>query len=78
MSAQNNGGPAFPTIEECYEQKYAGEGMSLRDYAAIKFTSTWTKVLGTIVMKETREEIAGEALRLGLIQADAFLKAREA
>lgn len=36
MSAQNNGGPAFPTIEGCYEQKYAGEGMSLRDYFAAK------------------------------------------
>ena len=32
----NNGGPAFPTTDPNYEAKYAGEGMTLRDYFAAK------------------------------------------
>ena len=36
MSNTNNGGPAFPTTDPNYEAKYAGEGMSLRDYFAAK------------------------------------------
>ena len=37
MSTQiNDGGPAFPTTDPNYEQKYSGAGLSLRDYFAAK------------------------------------------
>jgi len=36
MSETNNGGPAFPTADPNYEAKYAGKGMTLREYFAAK------------------------------------------
>jgi hypothetical protein len=85
----NDGGPAFPITrrknerymdEMGYDRTRAVEGleggMTLRDYAAIKFAAAWVPVLGLTTMPETREQRAAEAVRLGLVQADAFLKAR--
>jgi hypothetical protein len=36
MSTPNDGGPAFPTADANYETKYAGAGLSVRDYFAAK------------------------------------------
>lgn len=37
---RETGGPAFPTTDPNYEQRYAGEGMALRDYFAAKAMQT--------------------------------------
>ena len=36
MTTKNDGGPAFPTTDQNYEQKWSGAGLSLRDYFAGK------------------------------------------
>lgn len=83
---KNDGGPAFPHEADYIRNDSDGfdfkvefhPGMSLRDYAAIKFAAAWIHALA-----ERRgeggysdEEAAEEAVRLGLIQADAMLAER--
>lgn len=86
---KDKGGSAFPEIEtdlnfdrdagESYSHTYSYGGMSLRDYLAAKFAAAW------VIALSSRHEEAGyadkaafiEANRLGLLQADAMLKARE-
>jgi hypothetical protein len=83
MTTQDDGGPAFPeTFTDWNPDAEAREvttygGMTLRDYAAIKFAAAWVPVLGMTTMQESREQRAEEATRLGLLQADAFMKARQ-
>lgn len=73
-----DGGPAFPCEWDYINSNRAvANGMTLRDYAAIKFAAAWVPVLGLTTMPETREQRADEAVRLGLLQADAMLKARQ-
>ena len=69
----NDGGPAFPDDGQA---NYTG-GMSLRDYAAIKFSAAWTIALrGAGREGYSDRGAAYEAVRLGLIQADAMLAER--
>lgn len=84
MNETNNGGPAFPALESSWvdregQTRYeTSGGVTLRDYAIIKFAAAWTITLGN------RNEIAGysdtesayEALRLATKQADAMLAER--
>jgi hypothetical protein len=56
----------------------AAEGMTLRDYAAIQFAAAWAVALGSKEMNEPYDSRAMEAMRLGDLQADAMLKARQA
>ena len=82
----NDGGPAYPQIVTEYDEdahKYTGNvhsigGMSLRDYAAIKFSAAWTIALSGRDGREGYSDrcAAYEAVRLGLIQADALLAER--
>ena len=65
----NNGGPAFPTQDQNYEQKYAGEGMTLRDYFAAKAMQGMFAV-DMPCPANKRAEVAYE-------MADAMLKERE-
>jgi|GEM_PF-6665852 len=60
------------------ENVYSVGGMSLRDYAAIKFSAAWTIALSGRDGREGYSDrgAAYEAVRLGLIQADAMLAER--
>jgi hypothetical protein len=70
MSTTNNGGPAFPTTDPNYEAKYAGEGMSLRDYFAAK---AMQGLLACPMQPQSGPDMyAHDAYAL----ADAMLKAR--
>lgn len=86
---KETGGPAFPgnqarvvippeLAEAAKAIQFNMNGMTLRDYATIKFAAAWTAALAPLPMGETREQLAVEAVRLGSLQADAMLKAREA
>jgi hypothetical protein len=69
MSNTNNGGPAFPTTDPYYA-KYAGEGMSLRDYFAAK---AMQGLLACPMQPQSGPDMyARDAYAL----ADAMLKAR--
>lgn len=74
MNKHNSGNvPAFPAPEagfEHFSQHSAYMGMTIRDYAAIKFAAAWVQALGGIQMSESRDALAVECLRLGLFQAD--------
>ena len=72
--AVNNGGPAFP-VQSAAE--WQAHGMTLRDYAEIHFASAWAIALGTSDMADSRESRTAEANRLGRIQADEFIAARD-
>jgi len=72
MSNTNDGGPAFPTSDPNYETKYAGEGMSLRDYFAAK---AMQGLLACPMQPQSGPDMyARDAYAL----ADAMLKARGA
>lgn len=76
MSTQDDGGLAFPCGSGDTRDP---SGMSLRDYAAIKFAAAWVIVLGTReYASESDAEKMIEANRRGLKQADAMLIARKA
>jgi hypothetical protein len=51
-------------------------GMTLHDYAAIRFAAAWTVALGSKEMSENHREQAWEANRLGRMQADDFMVQR--
>ena len=87
----NDGGPAFPvSTRSCVSDSGYGHqdsestwqfgGMSLRDWFAGRFASAWVIAISRRHAERGYEDEAAavEANRLGLIQADAMLKAREA
>ena len=73
-----DGGAAFP-MERAPEEG-CSEGMSLRDWFAGRFAAAWVIAISRRHAERGYEDEAAavEANRLGLIQADAMLKAREA
>lgn len=76
----NDGGPAFPTPHRPLNWESGAEGMSLRDWMAVKFAAAWVRSISTRRHEHgyTDEGVLQEANRLGLIQADAMLQQREA
>lgn len=81
MTTKNTGGLAFPwpvADQECcgrFESGYGG--VSLREYYAAKFSAAWVQAITASHAIESREAIAIEANRLGLLQADHMLKQQE-
>ena len=82
--ADKTGGPAFPDpiradpgVVPCPE---GSSGMTLRDWFAGRFAAAWVIAISRRHAERGYEDEAAavEANRLGLIQADAMLKAREA
>lgn len=70
MSKIEDGGPAFPTAEANYEQKYASDGLSLRDYFAAKAMQA---IAGTGQgLRESPMYVA----ECAYVMADAMLSAR--
>jgi hypothetical protein len=82
MSTKDNGGPAFPTSDPNYEQRYAGEGMSLRDYFAVHAGYEDVKAQAEVIRMELINAGDGGILPDGwhckarYMHADAMLKAR--
>lgn len=74
---KETGGPAFPGLHPSKECHYNDAGMTLRDYAAIKFAAAWVTVLGSEGLRETRDQRAAECNRLGMVQADDFMESRK-
>lgn len=82
----DDGGPAFPVSTRnqefgCYgHQDNVGTwqygGMTLRDYAAIRFAAAWVAAISARPHGERDDAVAIEANRLGLLQADAFIEQR--
>lgn len=83
---KNDGGPAFPHRADIGPTHYKGEplprpqdGMSLRDYAALRALPA---LLYTLVDQDVLPEDEGSkinaAIRLSWIVADQFLAARKA
>lgn len=72
MSTINIGGPAFPTTDPNYEQRYASEGMSMRDYFAAKALPA-AYMLGTPYSPECWASMA----RTAYLLADAMLAERK-
>lgn len=76
MSNKINGGPAFPTMDANYEQKYAGEGMTLRDYFAAKALQGYLagfQTQGFSIQSDMQDQIARGMYSM----ADAMLDARK-
>lgn len=76
MSAQNDGGPAFPTGEKLDPQdgrvqQYMVPGMSLRDYFAAKAMQA---IFDGSRLPASASDVAKQAYQI----ADAMLRAREA
>lgn len=66
----NDGGSAFPTAEANYETKYAGAGLSIRDYFAAKAMQA---------IASTEEGLRADPLHAATCAyriADAMLEAR--
>jgi hypothetical protein len=83
MSAQNNGGSAFPhdEIHDCiepYRHIQASTGVTVRDYFAAKFIAAWVVTLGARhgLPWHSDRDAMWEAIRLGTEQADAMLAER--
>lgn len=71
---RNDGGPAFPTTPDCYENMDpAGDGMSLRDYFAAKAMAAFISTMPPD-SKVYPDKIADGAYD----QADAMLARRKA
>ena len=70
MSANNNGGPAFPIPGLHNDADF--NGMTLRDYFAAK------AMQGLIVDPDRADQSREECARLSYAMADAMLKARAA
>lgn len=75
MSENNDGGPAFPHTEIGGARQ---QGMTLRDYAAVKFAaSCFVSATGLgQVSKEDRGTIFEQVAAISYEAADAMLKAR--
>lgn len=84
--AINDGGPAFPVLEEYqqfnddlgrYEDHYAPKGgMSLRDYFAAKLLAAMVPSMA--FLKVEKAEVDAKFATRAYEMADAMLKAREA
>jgi hypothetical protein len=63
MSNTNTGGPAFPCPET--EKHYKDEGMTLRQYAAIKLKvpDSGTDWLDDMICKSQRDDFAAKAMQ---------------
>lgn len=85
MDKKDTGGAAFPRTlptgefppDDCLRIVEQHAGMTLRDYAAIKFAAAWVSVLGAEDMRESRDDRTAECNRLGLLQADDFMESRK-
>lgn len=75
MSVQEDGGPAFPTSDPNYEQRYAGEGMTLRDYFAAECLPLAHLDAVSAYGPNPPRSIVAE---FAYVSADAMLKARAA
>jgi hypothetical protein len=78
----DDGGCAFPaeqheTQDGRWNQTF-DPGMTLRDYAAIRFAAAWVAAISGRPHSEPDSAVAVEANRLGLLQADAFIQQRRA
>ena len=73
--SKNDGGPAFPPV---HDPDSHPSGMTLRDYAAIKFAAAWASALSERRGEQGYSDVAAvhEALRLGTLQADHFIAER--
>ena len=80
MNPIDTGGAAFPLRAKLPNDEYCyNEGMSLRDYLAATFAAAWVVAL-SIRHNDLGWSDAGaavEANRLGLLQADEMIRARE-
>lgn len=84
MSTINDGGPAFPQMRVWnaeraeYEDTQQFPGMSMRDYAAVKFAaSCFVSATGLgQVSKEDRGTMFEQVAAISYEAADAMLKAR--
>ena len=65
MTEKNDGGPAFPNVND---MGYGDIGMSLRAYAAIKLKQPDSGIdwLDEMILKTKRDEVAAKAM-LGLV-----------
>lgn len=74
---RNDGGPAFP-LHHVTPRVASTDGMTLRDYATIKFAAAWVVALAARRSEPGYYDdgAAGEAMRLGTAQADAMLAER--
>ena len=71
MTKLNSGGPAFPQRLETWGPF---GGLSTRDYLATHFAAAWTVALARrSAWPGLDEGTTREAVRLGLMQADAML-----
>ena len=76
MTHPTDGGPAFPLRGSAYDEDLAQrhEGLSLRDYYATHFAAAWTVALARrSAWPGLDESTVREAVRLGVLQADAML-----
>lgn len=71
--SKDTGGPAFPTLEDCYQEFNASPGMTLRDYFAAKAMQQLI-TLGGCYSSENVEQDCAVAYEI----ADAMLKERQA
>jgi hypothetical protein len=80
MSAQDNGGPAFPNLSRWDEgaMRYSHEGMELRDYFAAKAMQGVFQMIATGVHTVARSDIEGGIAKDAYRMADSMLKARQA
>lgn len=72
MTTINNGGPAFPTTPSNYENMEPfGEGMTLRQYAAIKLRvpDSGDEWLDEMIRKSLRDYFAAKAMQ-GMVTAE--------
>lgn len=65
MSNTNTGGPAFPGLHPSADCRYQDEGMTLRQYAAIKLKvpNSGTDWLDEMIRTAQRDELAARAMQ---------------
>jgi hypothetical protein len=73
MSNTNNGGPAFPGVDE---EGDAYNGMTLRDYFAAKAMQGWIASFAPTTPVECAIENSISTARMAYAIADAMLKVR--
>ncbi|QGY29797.1 hypothetical protein [Pantoea cypripedii] len=74
--SKETGGPAFPTTDPNYDEKWSGSGMDLRDYFAAKLMPA---IIGTLNGPVVCEEAKGDFdyyATTAYKMADAMLNAR--
>lgn len=78
MGNRDDGGTAFPATEADHGLNYGSSGMTLRDYAIIKFAAAWTVALSARHGQPgySDRDAMWEAIRLGTEQADTMIAER--